>query len=166
MEMENAFYRSSLIEKESLGIIVPWLERRGNIIMMTSSRELQTFYGDIVIVNGNRQYFAEVKAERKTTGNMFLETFSNGSDYNPGWMLKSLTQFLLYHFLDENELFIADFQKLKKWFYFGLVGDIKPGIQRFTQRKQDKYQQHNDTWGICVPINILNKEIGLKKFKL
>lgn len=185
--IDNAFDQACETEKHSLKIILPWLEIHSNSFVMTSkgrlSKELQKKYGDVFIQHKQGAIFTvEIKSENKWTGNLFLETFSNGSTYNPGWMYTLNADLLFYHFMDCNLLYIIKLDILKAWFFFGngrkIVTDLNnnlvvqdaqyvPGYQRFPQKRQNKYNQKNDTWGVCVPIEIISQEVcGIKIISL
>lgn len=181
--MPNAFATACQIEDRSMEIILPYLEMRGNQWVSTRkgplAKEMQQKYGDLFIQTLNKEFYAlEVKAEERHTGNLFLETFSNGSCYKLGWMHTLRADWLLYHFLDKDVLYIIPFEPLKKWFFLG-IGTEKINIQGITKRiekkynrsgyqqypqvQQKKYNQMNDTWGVIVPIDAIVEQIGRLK---
>lgn len=175
--MPNAFDLARKIEAESRRILEPMLELHTNGRYVYTdkgplAKEIQKKYGDLFInmASNGEINSIELKAEKKPTGNLFLEFWSNGSRYNLGWMLHSDADLLFYHILDSDELYILPMQRLKKWFWFG-VGPKrsdgtsrlhKPAYLRFEARRQNKYEQMNDTWGCCVPVSVIKNEVGLK----
>ena len=178
--MENLFSRNSFdigrsIEKQSSSIIEPLLEEEtnGRYVYTDKGRlakEFQKKYGDVLIQEkkNNGMWSVEIKAECKRSDNFFIEFWSNGKRFSPGWMFSLDADLLFYHFLESDELYIMKFTNLKKWFFFG-EGFTKaginytPGYQRFPLKIQKKYEQLNDTWGQCIPIGVIKNEVGLKK---
>lgn len=173
--MSNAFELGKTVEKRSREILEPILMERsdGRLVYTDKGRlasEFQKKYGDVLIQEKKQgdMWAVEIKAEEKSSPNLFLEHWSNGKWYTPGWMFTLSTDLLFYHFLESDELYIIKFENLKRWFHFG-DGFSKnserhvPGCERFPMKKQKKYDQLNDTWGRPVPILVIQKEVGLKK---
>jgi len=104
--------------------------------------------GDLSYSYGGIDRFVEVKTEEKHTGNLFLETWSNKSCNNPGWMVKSDADILIYHFLDNGMTYLFDFKLLKKWF-------VEKGSV-FPEYPQRKNSQENDTWEKIIPLKHLS----------
>ena len=130
------------------------LTNKGNI-----SAFLQKSIGDIAFNCKNQKIWGiEVKTERKTTGNFFLELWSNRSRQTPGWMHTLITDFLWYYFQDSKTLYSIQFKKLQDWAF------TKDKIYQFPLKQQKAYQQFNDTWGALVPISLVQNEVGIKKF--
>ena len=74
-----------------------------------------------------------------------------------GWMYTLNADLLLYHFVKDDRLYKIPFQKLKRWaFHDRRIFD-------FPERRQSKYSQLNDTWGRCVPIEIISSELNLSQ---
>jgi hypothetical protein len=157
----NAFDAGRAIEQRSNEVLLPWLGSRcadGRYVLTTKGRlakELQKSVGDIVFnpsVAPDTVVTAEVKAEQTNAyGNVFLEIWSNLSRFTPGWLYTLNADLLLYHFLDEDELFVFHFQRLKRW-AFTPDGNGGVPLYRFPVKRQSKYNQLNDTWGACVPL--------------
>ena len=112
----------------------------------------------------------EIKVERHWTGNLFLETWSNlnladrDSHYErgstPGWLVTSRADLLLTYFLDNDDLVTVPFLRLKRWaFSSGPQG----GVYAWPEKPQGRYGQLNDTWGRCVPVEHLVREVGAKR---
>lgn len=176
----SAFENCQSIERKSRAILEPMLEEAtdGRFVYTDKGRlavEFQKKYGDVLIQEkkNNGMWSVEMKAEMRPSPNLFLEHWSNGKRYTPGWMVTLEADLLFYHFIESDELYIVKLYQLKRWYHFGegfktingIRGECQytPGFQKFPLKKQGKYQQMNDTWGICVPVEIIEKEVGLKK---
>lgn len=170
--MANAFDEASKVEQQSLKILRPFIEQRamnGQYVTTDKGRlakELQKTCGD-VFMNGidGKIYAVEIKAEAEQKhGNFFLEIWSNLSRYTPGWMFHLNCDVLLYHFIEQDELYVINFQHLKDWAFRKENGNKRGRIWDFKMRPQEKYVQLNDTWGSCVPISVIESAVGFKKF--
>ena len=97
-------------------------------------------------------------------GRLYLEEWSNRSRYNPGWLLKLETDYLFYHFIENDELYILDFPSLQRWAYVepSLRTGFPGRLYDYDSRPQRKRVQRNDTWGRCVPIADLLAEVTSK----
>lgn len=173
----NAFKDASLVEARGMKILLPFLdEQAGRGLVLTSkgslARRLQLVAGDVLYNDKNDRLWAvEIKCEEENKfGNLFLETWSNRNledkanhsyhGSNQGWLHHCRADLLLYYFLDSDELYIIDLFSLKRW-AFGCANT--PGrIYGFDEKPQAKRAQRNDTWGRCVPIAVLNRELGTK----
>src|SRR5262245_10679204 len=160
----NAFEAGKDVEQRSLKILRPFIQQRaynGHYVVTSKgplARELQRTVGDVVYNWGDDEtvYSAEIKAEEANNHDrFFLETWSNRSRFTPGWMLTLSCDVLLYHFLREDELYVIPFGRLRKWAFH----DVR--IYQFQERCQKKRVQLNDTWGRCVPILTLCRELEL-----
>jgi hypothetical protein len=162
----NAFDEACKVETESRKILEPILDLaayKGRYVWNGKGRlakELQAAAGDILLnADADTVFAIELKAERKSSENLFLEAWSNRKEFNPGWMWKSNADFLLYHFLSSDDLYCFDFQKLKRWFH-DCPNHSRPPWTQWRQALQGKYEQRNDTWGVLVPIERIGCEIG------
>lgn len=148
----------------------------------TLAKWLQETAGDVMVnTPDGRLWTVELKTERKWTGNLFLETWSNRNlnvkaDHamygsNPGWLAKLRADLLLYYFLDADILISLDLFELKRW-AFGYLENSEhvagnlyrcngSGEQEFRERPQGVYRQANDTWGRLVPVRTLQTEMVL-----
>lgn len=173
----NAFELGRNIEKQSRAIVEPLLDEatNGKFVYTDKGRlavEFQKKYGDVLIQEkkSNGMWTVEIKAEKSPSPNFFLEHWSNGKWLTTGWMFTLQADLLFYHFLDSDELYIMKLPHLQRWFHFGEGFNksepclYRPGCERFPLKRQKKYDQLNDTWGRCVPIEVVRKEVGLKKF--
>jgi hypothetical protein len=153
---------------------MPYLEERTQGLVITTkgflAKHLQLQIGDVLIndVRG-RVCGVEFKVEESNKyGNFFLETWSNRNlesrqsyadrGNNQGWLYHLKSDFLFYYFLDSDDLYIFDLFTLKRWAYGH--GDVSGNIYRFPEKPQSKHAQLNDTWGRCVPIAVLQEELG------
>lgn len=123
------------------------------------SRMLQESIGDVILNQDGSVYCVECKVEKKWTGNLFIEVWSNRRQFNRGWLDKLNSDVLMYYFLDKKLLYTMPFQRLKKWAYGGENGE---NLYKYRIVQQKKYSQMNDTWGRIVPIADLASE-GLIK---
>lgn len=103
----------------------------------------------------------EFKAERRYTGNFFLELHSNLAPkrYSIGWFYKSRADILVYHFLDEDLLFAIDLPALQKWAFEMPDGRV-PRIMDYKALVQQVHEQKNKTCGSLVPIHMVRDAIG------
>jgi hypothetical protein len=153
-------------------ILAPFIEAKsfdGRFVLTRKGRlakELQRTVGDILMNTDEESITAvEVKAERKNKyGNLFLETWSNRSRFTLGWMYTLNTDLLLYHFIEDDQLWVCNFQKLKGWAFQQGAKNF-PNLFKHPEREQAEYEQMNDTWGRCVPISALVKDIGMRLYR-
>src|SRR5262245_19294596 len=121
---------------------------------------MQTLGGDYLIERRNGTgCLAEFKAERKHTGNLFLEEWSD-KPIRLGWFITSKANALFYYFCDREKLYIADLYALKHWAY------RENRIQKFLEVQQGQYQQHNATYGRLVWVPTLFDEMPEGAIKL
>lgn len=169
----NSFDQARSVEAEAFMRMRPFIEEQadsGQFVITDKGRLapfLQEFVGDVLMNRGGRIWSLELKAERRHTGNLFLETWSNRNlddagnhasrGSNPGWMLKTRADLLMYYFIDEDVLYVLSGLALKRW-AFG-YGEAAGHIYGFREIKQKKYQQANDTWGRLVSIDVLMREM-------
>jgi site-specific DNA-methyltransferase (adenine-specific) len=120
-----------------------------------TSQEDQRFKGDYCMIMPNeKKVLIEIKTEKQNKyKNLFLEWWSNKSNGKVGWMQYSSSEYLFYYFLDTKELFSMKLKKLQEW--------AKNNIDKYPLKLQTKNEQSNDSWGYCVPIDIL-RELGTK----
>lgn len=132
------------------------------------SRFLQKSVGDVISNTPTGKVIGiEMKIEQKTTGNLFLETWSNRQHFTVGWMFNLNTDFLFYYFLDTRKLLICSFRKLRRWAFIGNdTNGFSGNIYKYPEKKQRVREQLNDTWGRCVPVKDLEKAMPLQSFDL
>lgn len=176
----NGFAKAKTIEAEALVRLRPFLREHsdGQFVLIDKSplaRILQETIGDLLMTHRKtgRMVAVEVKAERKFTGNLFLETWSNrnladGDGWeargsNPGWLLKVHPTLLFYYFIDADKVYIIRMHRLVHWAYATPSKSNAAGATRindFRCAAQSKYAQMNDTHGHLVPLEVIAKEVG------
>lgn len=150
----NVFNLKLLIEKQSEAVVLPFIKQRGWVF---SKHYLpHDKRGDYAISRDSKTLNIELKAERNTTGNFFIEEFSNYApgEYAPdgtprttlGWFLTLQSDFVLYHFLDTNKIYKIDLKKLQE------QSQLVYALGRRKQCQACDDGQMNQTIGWCVPI--------------
>lgn len=153
------------VEFESWRMLQPHFQLEwsddGHYAVITKGRlakELQAKYGDVILNFHGEVKAIEIKSERRYTGNLFLESWSN-YPHKPGWMHTLDADYIFYHFIDRNILYIIDFPALKEWAFDWKFLEIYP------EKPQGKYTQLNDTRGYIVPISELMRDMKPGKMK-
>lgn len=172
----NAFDACRLIEERGMPAITRFLRTQAHdgMFVLNSKGELaeqlQKTVGDALLNDRTGRLLAiEMKIEQRFTGNFFFETWSNLSRFKRGWLDHLQCHALLYHFLETRDLYSIPFEKLKRWCFHPNSADqnSNPGnLHRFKERLQRKTQQMNDTWGVCVPIQVIRAEVGFRQYVL
>jgi hypothetical protein len=98
----------------------------------------------------------EVKADRYTTGNFWLETLSNESLGTPGCFVKSKAKYLFYYFTEWDSMYIMPLKASQKWF----TANMERFRESKTTTKDEKGNYRHTTVGRIVPINIMMNEVG------
>lgn len=136
-------------EKEGNEIFRPLLESISTSpLIWTSSRYDQNNLGDVIadLIN------IELKTERKWTGNLFFEVWSDLNE-TEGWIYKlGKCDVFLYLFLDKMKCYGFPFKETIEWYKY------KNNMKRFPLVPQNKHVQENDTWGRLIPIDVLLDE--------
>lgn len=169
----NGFDIARGVEAEGFMRLRPFLEDSadGNSIVVTNKGRmapfLQEVVGDVIMNRRGLVWSIELKTERRHTGNLFLETWSNRNlddphnhamvGSNPGWLLKSRADLFMYYFLDADALYVLSGLALQRW-AFGF-GGVEGRIYSYPEVKQGKYIQANDTYGRLAPIAVLMREM-------
>lgn len=164
----NAFRQAQNVEAQGRERIDRELRRfgDGNVVWTdkgTNARGMQADIGDAVANIGGVMYGFECKVEAENKyGNFFFETWSNKKTQKPGWLNKwriaaknelCRPDFLWYFFLNEDCFYHIPVTDLLNWCNDG-------HIHRYEPRKQNKYDQLNETWGRCVPIDVVLAEVA------
>lgn len=142
----NAFEIGHGVEAESEAIIIPW--------MKSKDWEFGSHYpqydprGDYPITKKGVTRKLELKAERRTTGNLFIEHMSNANSGHArlGWFYTLTADLLMYHFLDQNVVHEVDVKRLQEcelWIHY--------------LAKSVTTEQHNKTLGWPVPVAVLTE---------
>jgi hypothetical protein len=162
----TAFDDASKVEKAALFDLLPyckWWSAETGFRDTQHQLMLQKYAGDLLIPTPSGAEFIELKAEAEDKhGNLFLETWSNRSCFTPGWMITSKADWLWYYFVKERKLIHMKLTELKQWAFGG--NEDQGAIYFFEERKQNKYNQRNDTWGRIVPYSHLATAIEIPSF--
>jgi len=145
----NPFEEKVCIETSSEKILIPWMKSRGWVF----GEHYPKFdtRGDYPITRDGITKNIELKAEQKTTGNLFVEWASNANVGRQrwGWYYTLRADILLYHFLDENTVHVIDVKRLQEcelWRHKTAAATI---------------EQHNLTLGWLVPVEYLRAMSGI-----
>ena len=177
----NAYTQACLVEQRGMSALLPFLESRayrGQVIRVAKgplARHFQRSFGDLLIATGPGSVASvEIKTQRRWTGNLFLEVWSNknlndrGSHVErgstPGWMITCRADVVGFHFLDADTVLFLPLFRLQQW-AFG-TGDVPGRIYEFPERCQRRYAQPNDSWGRIVPVDVLAAEVGVRRHAL
>jgi hypothetical protein len=98
----------------------------------------------------------EVKTDKYTTGNFWLEILSNEELGTPGCFVKSKAKYLFYYFTEWDSMYIMPLGVAKEWF----LVNMKRFRESKTTTKDEKGNYRHTTVGRIVPINIMMKEVG------
>lgn len=177
----SAFDTCSRVEDQGVALLLPWLDEQAQqhrvvrIAKGALAKALQQIVGDFLMTTRDGGMSGiELKVEQQGRDRLFLETWSNRNletrerhaeiGSNVGWLYKSRADVLLYYFLSTDELYALSMFRLQQW-AFG-AGDVPPRLYAFPEVGQSKYRQMNDTRGRPVSIDLLRREVGLKKFSV
>jgi hypothetical protein len=147
----NAYTEACLVEQRGMAALLPFLESRawrGQVIQIAKgplARHFQQRFGDLLIATGPGAVASvEVKVERRWTGNLFLELWSNKNLDNgashvdrgstPGWLITCRADVIGFHFLDADTVLFLPLFRLQQW-AFG-VGDHSAQVFDFPERRQ------------------------------
>lgn len=139
------------------------------------AKELQEQFGDVLMNSDDETIHAiEIKIEARWTGRLFLETWSNRNlerrashaerGSKPGWLVTQRADILMYYFLDTDILLALPLFRLQQW-AFG-AGSDAGFIYRYPELRQGKYDQLNDTWGRCVPVDSIEKALRVRRISV
>ena len=153
----SAYAKACSIEKRGTPAVFKFLKWKYDKVVKITGKRRQTF-GDYYIELNGKDYAIEVKHETKNIHkNLFIETWSN-RHRKQGWLYMSKANILLYHFIEDGEIYMIPIGALRNWAY-------KPGhLDAYEEKEQVKYEQKNITCGRPVPIDILIKEAGMRKY--
>ncbi len=167
----NSFKECQKIEILGYELIKPYLKTQFDEFVYVNTEErnelvltFQQNFGDLIAKKGKALYFIDIKTENEDKyGNFFLETWSNKKRNTPGWFIPDRgvkADFVYYIFLKQKTLYVLDLPKVRKWAFDG------KNIERYPEKMQNKYDQLNDTWGRCVKINDLIRDLQCPVIKL
>lgn len=177
----NAFENACLVEQRGMTTLLPYLETRayrGRVIQICKgplAAHFQRTFGDLLIATGPDGVASiEIKTQTRWTGNLFLETWSNRNledrashverGSTPGWMLTCRADVIGFHFLEADTVLFLPLFRLQQWAYG--AGDQPGRLYDFPERCQRRYAQPNDSWGRIVPVEVLAREVGMKRASL
>ena len=104
----------------------------------------------------------EVKADKYTSGNFWLETLSNESLRTPGCFVKSKAKYLFYYFTTWDSMYIILLKKAQAWF----LANLHRFQESKTTTKDERGNYRHTTVGRLVPINVMMEEVeGIKLVK-
>jgi len=158
----NSFEKCREIEAESASSVLKYLQNTYDFVVSTDefkhAKTYQQYYGDYLCVKKHSAVYIEVKTEVKNKyGNFYLETWSN-KPQNRGWFKKCLADYILYHFLEDNVIYIFDLQKAQEY--------IESNPDKYAEKPQSKYNQMNKSYGICASISDIMHVAGCLTVKL
>lgn len=158
----NAFETCRNIEETSDKEVLKYLKDNYDLVVHTDSfnnnRLYQSYYGDYLVVKKSDKFFVEVKAEMKNKyNNFYLETWSN-KPVNLGWFKKCKADIILYHFIEDNTIYMFDLLKAQEY--------INTTDKNYREKAQNKYSQKNKAFGLCVPIDDIMANAGITTLHL
>lgn len=167
----NAFDECRKTEQASLDALYPLLSQSfdGKLIATAKgwlAADLQKMAGDYVAERNNEVVGLEIKTEKRHTGNLFIETWSNKSRNREGWIFTTQADYVLYHFQDRNVCYVLSMRRFRDFCftspskYTGYAGRLFD----YREVPQAKHEQKNDTWGRLVPIDDLFSTDCLRLF--
>jgi hypothetical protein len=117
---------------------------------------------DLIIARPEGDYILlEVKGDRYTTGNFFIELVSNTEKCSIGCILKTQADYILYYFIKTYTLYSLAVQGLKYW--------IKDNARYYPIKTVQTHLENGSVYhteGICVPITRLVTIGHAKELKL
>lgn len=167
-----AGYKDSLdLEAKGEAIIFDWLRNLGCTVIFNRNdhrgKEFQT-YGDLIVrpPEQSKHMLVELKVEKSGRhGNFFIETWSNRTWFTPGWIFTSKAQRLLYYFLEDDCLYSMCMDDLKSFVFQRNKDNRITAFFHYPEKTQSKYNQPNQTHGLCVPINDLLHSVPVKQYQ-
>lgn len=148
-EIMNSFIDASEIGDWGEQQVADYLTRKyGSVKIVPKAIEVQMEWADLVVpasLNNGVNLRVEVKAEERFTGNLFWETWSN-YPVRQGWGRTTPADELYYLFRNNNSAYRISDLPTFKW----LIDYFEPTLKEISQ---SKYDQHNDTRGLLVPID-------------
>jgi hypothetical protein len=170
----SSFPQTQKLALRGLADIIPFIRSRateGQFVLTDKgalSELLQRTAGDALLNHASKVWGVELKTEEENKyGNFFLETWSNRKFgmQTFGWLYTLRSDILLYYFLDSGELFSVKFNDLWEWAFCRRGEGGQCGrVYQFPEKPQGKHQQLNETWGRCVPIEVIGREVGFRKY--
>lgn len=153
----SPFAQKQTVEAQGEAYLLPLLQARFVKVQRVDSNIItQKCFGDWVglCADGTHRTI-ELKTEEKTTGNLFIETWSNYTKSILGWGRTLKADELWYFFLDTKELYLLDWNACQSWLF------KYETLQKYDIRevRQGKTLQHNDTYGYLVSVRLLMRHL-------
>jgi hypothetical protein len=153
------------IADEGLRRVDPYLRTisyQGRVVWVSKGKLaawLQTTCGDALVATSAEGAFVtiELKTERRSTGNLFIETWSNKSRRTLGWLWTLQSDLLCCYFLDIDRMYFVDFPALRTWLKQRDPTTGRLNGLRFKEVKASA-RQLNDTWGRLVPLAAITRD--------
>lgn len=143
MSSSVSFKTCCQTELEGRETLIRFANSRGIEVLLTDgNRNIQKVYGDAVMIKDGVCKLVEFKIERKYTGKLFVEEWSNFG-INPGWLRTCKADYIWYYFMDVDLLYITTPAHCRK---------LVEGEHNFPMKQQKKHEQLNDARGYCIPV--------------
>lgn len=116
--------------------------------------------GDIAFIeNGKFSKTFDFKFEKSASPNFFAELWSNKNPntswHKLGWVMTTLTDYILYSFEGYNRIGIISITGLRQWLKLLYNNEQtieeSPTLKQFRMVAQEKHQQNNKTVGVLIP---------------
>ncbi len=135
MVAAKSFTESSQVEAEALFHLMPFANRHQIQLMPTRGHLLlQKQAGDYIAYRNGRYHFAEVKAERNASPNLFIELWHDQKTSKEGWLhTLTLCDQLWYYFTLSDDLYILNWKAFRPW--------VLEHLSRFRQVAQSRHKQ-------------------------
>ena len=161
----NSFDYGRKIEERSIKMLMPTLDGRFEYLEQIEELEQQRTLGDFKVWDEGKIKYLELKSELANKyKNFYIETWSNQSKGIKGWFYKLESDYLGYHFLEENVLYLMKFDELRMFLNFQWKG--QKVIEHYPEKPQSKYEQHNDAYGRCIPIKLICYYLNVEIFDI
>ena len=160
----NAFEEASELERKAMQELIPFIKKKsfdGRFVVFNNGSlvlEFQKKAGDVIFhSDADRYYTIDFKVEEENKwSNFFIEIYSNKTKdkETPGWYTYGKFDLLGYYFFAEKIIYTMRMDNLRTW--------GEQNLHRYPLKKQRKRIQANNTWGKCVPIDVLCAAINVK----
>ena len=163
------FDEKNKFSKEGINVVCSYLKSLKKTIEVKNVEDDKNYQkNDIDLVwiykkeNNNLMISIEVKTDKYSTGNFWLETLSNEDLKTPGCFVKSKAKYLFYYFTEWDSMYILPLKKTRQWF----LENIDRFKENRTTTKDQSGKYKHTTVGRIVPIHIMMEEVkGIKLVK-
>jgi len=111
---------------------------------------------DLLLESSDGIRLCEVKGDRWTSGNVYLERVSNNSKGNPGCMIYTCADVVAYYFVTSGKLLLIPVPALKSWMAEHLLSYPEKVVG--TKGEREKRTLYMST-GHTVPIEVILREV-------